>query len=176
MRHFKIFLDPAVGEENSARGNGHNAEATATDTAGIEEVNAVLIDLAGLVGMAEEDDRCRLLACESEKSAHTVLCAVEVTVSEDYAVSLEVYSICFDRVSASEAAIEVAVACYGEPGAGAITRGHSIGVVEAVTEEEHDLGVGIARESLAHIAAVAVRIRKYKTFHNKNSHVVCGCL
>ena len=79
--------------------------------------------------MAEEDDRGRLLVCQAEKSAETVLCAVEVAVSEDYAVSLEVDSVGFDGVSASESAVEVAVPCYGEPGAGAIARGHSIGVV-----------------------------------------------
>lgn len=176
MRHFKIFLDPAVGEENAACGNGHNTEATATNTTGIEEIDSVLIDLAGLVGMAEEHDGCRLLACKADKTAEAVLCTVEVAVSKDYAVSLEVDSVSFDRVSASESAVYIAVACHGKPGACEIANRHRVGVVETVTEEEYYLSIGIACESLAHIAAVAVRIRKYKTFHNKNSHVVCGCL
>ena len=105
MRYFKIFLDPAVREENSVRGNSDDSEATAADTARIEEIDSVLIDLAGLVGMAEEDNGCSLLICQAEKSAHTVLCAVEVAVSEDYAVSLEAYGVGFDGVSASEGAI-----------------------------------------------------------------------
>ena len=124
--------------------------------------------------MTKEDDGCRLFSCKTENAADTVFCTVEITVSEDYAVSLKVYGIGLDRVAAFEDTINIAVACYGEPGARAIDRSNRVGIVEAVAEEEYNLGIGIAQKSLAHITAVAVGIRKYNTFHNKSPAAMYG--